>query len=246
MAAADKQGAFIFWNHPGWKPEHKGWFDIHTTLYERKYLCGIEVVNGDSYDPESHEWALSKNLTFLGNSDIHQPAGLEEGPQVRSFALGSPDMPAGGHRPMTFVFVKERSIPAIKEALIAGRTAIWFENKVIGRKEYAESLFKAAVRVTDAEREGKKVVRFTVRNDSDLPVELQRAGKLGPKEVNLPPNTSARVKIDTSSDQEQIDLIYMADNFLVAPKKGMPVKLLIAPDLTMDIKVDVPLTSIVP
>ena len=38
-------------------------------------------------------------------------------------------MPAGGHRPMTLVFVKEKNIPALKEALIAGRTAVWFENK---------------------------------------------------------------------------------------------------------------------
>ena len=227
MAAADKQGAFIWWNHPDWIPESKGWFDIHTTLYEKKYLRGIEVVNGRSYYPTVHQWALDKNLTFLGNSDIHQPAGLE-------------DMPPGGHRPMTFVFVKERSIPALKEAVVAGRTAIWFENKVIGRKEYAEALFKAAVRVTDGQREGKKEVLFTVRNDSDLPIELQRAGTLGPKELNLPPNTSARVKIDTSGDPEQIVLTYVANNFLGAPQKGMPVKLVLAPDLTTEIKVDLP------
>jgi hypothetical protein len=224
MAAADKQGAFIFWNHPGWKPEHKGWFDIHTTMYERKYLRGIEVVNGDSYYPEAHEWALSKNLTFLGNSDIHQPTGLEQ-------------MPVGGHRPMTLVFAKDKSIPAIKEALIAGRTAIWFENKIIGRKEYVDALLMGAVRVTDGEREGKKVVRFTIRNDSDLPIELQREGKLGPKELILPGNTSARVKIDIGGSEGPTELTYVARNFLVAPEKGLRVKFLIVGESDLNFKV---------
>ncbi len=214
MAAADKQGAFIWWNHPDWIADRKGWFDIHTTLYEKKYMRGIEVVNGRSYYPTVHQWALDKNLTFLGNSDIHEPAGREA-------------MPAGGHRPMTFVFVKERSVPGIKEALIAGRTAVWFENKIIARREYAEALFQAAVRVTNVEREGNKVVRFTVRNDSDLPVELLRTGKLGPREQSLPANTSVRIRINVDNAENQIELPYTAANFLVAPEKGLPVKLVI-------------------
>ncbi len=214
MAAADKQGAFIWWNHPDWIPDRKGWFEMHTTLCEKKYMRGIEVVNGRSYYPTVFQWALDKNLTILGNTDIHEPTARE-------------NMPAGGHRPMTFVFVKEKSIPAIKDALIAGRTAVWFENKIIARKEYAEALFKAAVQVTNVERDGKKAVRFTVRNDSDLPIELQRTGKLGPREQNLPANTSARIRIGVGDTDEQIELPYTATNFLIAPEKELPVKLTI-------------------
>jgi hypothetical protein len=212
MAAADKQGAFIWWNHPDWIPDRKGWFDIHTTLYEKKYLRGIEVVNGRSYYPTVHQWALDKNLTFLANTDLHQPAGQEP-------------MPAGGHRPMTFVFVKEKNVLAIKEALMAGRTAVWFENKIIARQEYAEALFQAAVHVTSVEREGNKVVRCTVRNDSDLPIELQRTGKLGPRELNLPANASTRMTINVNDMDQQIELPYRATNFLTAPEKGLPVRL---------------------
>ncbi len=86
--------------------------------------------------------------------------------------------------------------------------------------------------VTDVERDGKKAVLFTVRNDSDLPIELQRVGDvipakagIGPKELNLPPNTSTRVKINVSGAEEQIELTYTANNFLVAPQKGMPVQI---------------------
>ena len=214
MAAADQQGAFIWWNHPDWIPAKKGWFDIHTTLYEKKYMRGIEVVNGRTYSPTVHQWALDKNLTFLGNTDIHQPTGSEQ-------------MPPGGHRPMTLVFAKDKSIPAIKEALLAGRTAVWFEDKVIGRKEYAQALLLGAVRITDMDREGKKTVRFTIRNDSDLPIALQREGKLGPKELNLSANTSVRVKVDVNDSEEPTELVYVATNFLVAPEKGLPVKFLI-------------------
>ena len=188
MAAADKQGAFIWWNHPDWKPEHKGWFDIHTTLYEKKYLRGIEVVNGDTYSPSVHQWALDKNLTFFGNSDIHAPSLLDESTAEK-------------HRPMTLVFAREKSIPALKDALEDGRTAIWFEDKIIGREEYLEALFDAAVRITDIEREGK-VARFTLRNNSDLPLELQRTGGAGPKELSLPPGAVMRIRLNAKGEED--------------------------------------------
>ncbi|OHB68831.1 MAG: hypothetical protein A2Y77_11620 [Planctomycetes bacterium RBG_13_62_9] len=214
MAAADKQGAFIWWNHPGWKPEHKGWFDIHTAIYEKKYLRGIEVVNGETYYPEAHEWALSKNLTFMANTDLHGPCPLSK---------TTPEK----HRPMTFVFCRAKSIPAIKDALIAGRTAIWFENKVIGRQEYLEALFRAAVRVTDVQS-GQKVVRFSLRNGADLPVTLQRAGKLGPQEVSLPAGATVRVSANVDATDKQVQLAYTASNFLIGPEKGLPVNLVVA------------------
>jgi hypothetical protein len=225
MAAADEQGAFIWWNHPDWKPDKKGWFDIHTTLYEKKYLRGIEVVNGRSYYPTVQQWALDKDLTMLGNTDIHQPAGSEQ-------------MPAGGHRPMTFVFAKEKTIPAIKEALVAGRTAVWFENTIIARQEYAEALLKASLKIADMDQQGKRTLRFAIANDSGLRLELQRAGKYGPRELILPPNSSTRVKMDVSGLEGQVELSYTAENFLIAPKKGLPVKL----SLPLEVSVAVPVT----
>jgi hypothetical protein len=214
MEAASKQGAFIWWNHPGWMPEHKGWFDIHTTMYEKKYLRGIEVVNGESYYPEAHEWALSKDLTFLANSDLHAPSPLDQ---------TTPEK----HRPLTFVFVKEKTIPAIKEALVAGRTAIWFEKKVIGRKEYLEAIFKGAIRITDIQHE-QNVIRFSLHNDSDLFIELHRVGTLGPKELSLPGNTTVRVSSNANGVEKQVELPYVAKDFLIAPEKGLPVKLVVA------------------
>ncbi|MEN6577680.1 MAG: PHP domain-containing protein [Phycisphaerales bacterium] len=221
MAAADKQGAFIWWNHPDWKPDHIGWFDIHTTLYEKKYLRGIEVVNGDTYSASVHQWALDKNLTFMANSDIHAPSPVERSTAEK-------------HRPMTLVFAREKSIPAIKEALEAGRTAIWFEDKIIGRREYVNALFEASIQITDIEREGR-AVRFTVRNASALPMELQREGLLGPKQVSLPADSVLRVRINVSSPETPVGLSYVVKNFLVAPETGLSVNYAIPGQIKIDI-----------
>jgi hypothetical protein len=225
MAAADKQGAFVWWNHPDWKPEHKGWFDIHTTLYEKKYLRGIEVVNGRTYSPSVHQWALDKNLTFLGNSDIHAPSLLEK---------STPEK----HRAMTLVFAREKSIAAVKDAIENGRTAIWFEDKIIGREEYLEALFDASVRITDIEREGK-VARFTIRNNSDLPLELQRMGNVGPQALALPPGTVMRVRLNVANEEKPIEMSYVVKNFIRAPGQGLPVDLAIAGQLKIDIEAEI-------
>jgi hypothetical protein len=227
MAAATQQGAFIWWNHPGWKPDKKGWFDIHTTIYEKKYLRGIEVVNGHDYYPEAHQWALEKNLTMLGNSDIHDASPLQK---------TTPE----NHRPMTFVFVKDKSIDGLKEALTAGRTAVWFENRVVGRRQYVEALFEAAVRVGDFQyEEGRnKAVRFTLRNNSDLPVELKRVGELGPRTVSLPPNGAARVRAGVDSLDKPVELTYNATNFVVGPEKSLPVTFVVPAQVTVNIDVE--------
>jgi len=224
MAAADKQGAFIWWNHPDWKPEHKGWFDIHTTLYEKKYLRGIEVVNGSSYYPDVQQWALDKNLTFMANSDIHAPSLLERSTAEK-------------HRPMTLVFAREKNIPAVKEALVSGRTAIWFENKIIGLRQHLEALFEATIRITDIERDGK-VVRFTLRNVSDLPLELQRTDGPGPKELVLPGEAVMRVRVNAGNPEKPVEMSYTVKNFLIAPEEGLPVGLTIAGQVTSDAKAE--------
>jgi hypothetical protein len=75
------------------------------------------------------------------------------------------------------------------------------------------------------DREGNKVVRFTVRNDSDLPIELRATGKLGPREQSLPAHTSVRMRISGQDLEKPIELSYTATNFLIAPEKGLPVSL---------------------
>lgn len=224
MAAAGKQGAFIFWNHPGWIPDKKGWFDIHTTLYEKKYMRGIEVVNGSSYYPEAHEWALEKDLTFMGNSDIHSPSMVKQTTQA-------------DHRTMTLVFARKKSLDAVKEALFAGRTVAWYQEQLIGRPEYLEAIFKAVVKITDIEYGRNNVVRFRLNNRSDIDLELDRTGKLGPKTLTLAAGSVAAIKTKVADLEAPVELEYRVRNFLIGPSKGLPVRVTIPGQMTIDIDV---------
>jgi hypothetical protein len=214
VKAANKQNGFVFWNHPGWKPEAKGWFDIHTELYENKWLHGIEVVNGDSYYPEAHEWCLEKNLTMMGNTDIHQPI------------VGS-DITAENHRPMTLVFAEEKSIKALKEALVAGRTAVWFKNELIGRPKHLRAIFRRAVQVDKPYRTQGDTTWFEVTNNSDIDIQIQRVGQEGPEKLTLPANAITMIETKVDTKAEQAELRCQVTNFLVAPDRGLPVKLTI-------------------
>ncbi len=116
VQAASSQGAFIFWNHPGWhgqQPDRVArWYPEHSELHEGGMLHGIEVVNARTYYPEAHRWCLDKKLTMLSNSDIHNPLNLDYHVQQ------------GDHRPLTLVFATDSTLEAIKEALFDRRTAM--------------------------------------------------------------------------------------------------------------------------
>ncbi len=211
VKAANSQGAFVFWNHPGWKPEFKGWFDIHTQLYENLLMQGIEVVNGRSYYPDAHKWALEKNLTMMGNSDIHQPM------------VGN-EMTSEIHRPMTLVFAKEKSIKALREGLIAGRTAVWFENQLIGKPNYLHAIFRKSLKIDKPYLRKGDTIWFEVTNNSDIGIQMLNLGQDGQK-MKLPANAITIVKTKVDGKAEQAELKYKVTNFLIAPDKGLPVNL---------------------
>jgi hypothetical protein len=183
-----------------------------TTMYEKKWLHGMEVCNGETYYPSAHKWCLEKNLTMLGNTDIHAP-------DLR--LKSAPD----DHRTLTLVFVKTRTLEGLKEALQAGRTAVWFENQIIGRAEYLEPLFHASVKISPCHHRYRDNVYCTITNQSDITLELKRKGKTGPPIFLLGPQTTGLLKFRTPSKQNEITLDYEVSNYLIAPGKSLPVKL---------------------
>jgi hypothetical protein len=191
VKAATEQGGFVFWNHPGWKPEHKGWFDIHTTLYENKWLHGIEVANGDSYYPEAHQWCLEKNLTMMGNSDIHPPA-------LKSEATSE------NHRTMTLVFVRERNEEAFKEALVDGRTVVWFGTQLIGRRKYLRALFEESVEIGKPYRSYRGTIWVEINNQSDIGMDMERIGDQGHDTLMLPANTTTLLKTKVDENATEV------------------------------------------
>jgi hypothetical protein len=208
---ANEQGAFVFWNHHAWKGEERGaWGDLHTTAYDNQWLHGMEVCNGDEYYPTAHKWCLEKGLTMLGNSDIHTPDINDR---------TTPDK----HRTVNLVFVKERTLDGLKEALMAGRTAVWFEKQMIGRPEWLEPLLEASVDIAAPHYRGKDYVLVKVRNKSDIELQLERTGSIGPETATLPPQSTSMVKIGTGHPEGPIELVYRVTNYLVAPGEGLEV-----------------------
>jgi hypothetical protein len=213
MQAARKQDAFVFWNHHDWKGPEKGdWFEIHTQLYDQKLFQGMEVCNGETYFPRAHRWCLDKNLTLLGNSDIH-------GPDIRTSNT------AADHRTLTLAFVTERTLDGLRQALRQGRTAVWFEDQVIGRREWLAPLFAACVQVDPPHLEDRGTCWLNVHNRSDLEFHLTRTAGPGPAELDLPPRSVYSLKVRRGAAAAPIEMGYTVDNFLVEPEQGLAVTL---------------------
>ena len=210
---ANQQGAFVFWNHHGWKGRERGrWLDVHTTMYDNHWLHGMEVCNAGDYYPDAHRWCIEKNLTMLGNSDIHHPDPREK---------SSPE----DHRTMTLVFAKERTLPAVKQALIEGRTAVWCKDQIIGKRQWLEPLFGACVEVLPSPVRHGNNVWLQIRNNCDVDIHLQRTGSVGPEHGTLLANATTWVKINVPNAADPIQLKYTVTNFLIAPDTGLPVVL---------------------
>ena len=224
LKAARAQGAFIFWNHPGWRGHQKDgvarWYPEHTEVLEAGLMDGIEVANDREYYPEAHRWALEKNLAILANSDVHDPSNLDW------------HVHEGDRRPVTLVFAKERSEEGIREALFARRSAAWADGKVAGRELELKPLVAAAVTVENprlAVRAGDEgYVRF--RNDSDLRLVLEGEGASG--EVNVPGRLvvaangtsllTVKVPSRTAPGPRRLELVYAVSNVRAAPDAGLP------------------------
>ena len=186
--------------------------DVHTTLYDNGWLHGMEICNGDSYYPTAHRWALEKNLTMVGNTDIHAPD------------LNRRTTPEE-HRTMTLVFAEERTPEALKEALEKGRTAVWFKDQLIGRKELLEPLFHQSVGMDPPHLRGRNLVWVKIRNSCDVEITLAKAQGPGPLELVLPARSTSLVKIGVEDPSKPLELSYVATNFLIGPEESLPVVL---------------------
>jgi len=221
--AARQQGAFIFWNHPGWEAQITNglviWYPEHTDLLGRGMLHGIEVVNGRDYYLEAHRWATEKKLAILGNSDIHAPLNLDY--HVRE----------GDHRPVTLVFAKARTAEAIQEALFARRTAAYSGEQLIGEEQFLRPIFERSVKfdINRLKIRGKQRVWVQISNTSDIPFELERSSELPeitlPKKLTLPPQKTVllevRGKTVTAQGTRTLELPFQVTNLLVAPGAAM-------------------------
>jgi hypothetical protein len=234
IGEAHRQGAFIFWNHPGWEAQITNdlvlWYPEHTRLRQQGMLHGIEVVNGRSYYPEAHRWAIEKKLTMLSNSDIHAPLNLDY------------HVHGGDHRPLTLVFAKERTADAVKEALFSRRTAVYAGDRLIGDEQFLRPIFERSMRLSQSKLalQGKQRGHLQIRNRSDLDFHLERVHELEevncPRKLTLPAGKTVlfdvQGKSHTTQGTRRLRLPYRVTNLLVGPEMPLSIQIALRVEFT--------------
>ena len=213
------QGAFIMWNHPGWKvqqPDTMIWWDEHSYLYEKGWLHGIEVVNYGEFYPQAVDWAIEKNLTMIGSSDQHEPFLIER-------------FTAERHRSCTFVFATERSEGGIREALFNGRTAAYTEEKVIGQRSILEALFLQSVQIKTINADKHL---YSIINNTDLHFDIlleDRTYNNWTKKIVIKPRHESLFELSPETPPAEIRVNIL--NFITGTEKVLNIPFSILPSL---------------
>jgi hypothetical protein len=212
--AAIIQGAFLLWNHPGWKSQQPDgiprMYDIHYRLIKNGWLNGIEFYNGNEYYPLVMTFCKQYNLAVFANSDNH-------GIISESYAA-----PAYSNRPMTLVFAKARTPDALKEAMFAGRTLAYFKDMIAGKEEYAKPFFYQCITVSKPYYQNEKNIYFKITNKSDLPFYLVN-GKTGTSStITLAANAETRIVVGINT---AFPLVYDVKNIITGENEVLKVEL---------------------
>lgn len=223
---AQRQDAFVFWNHPDWMAQADDGIarlsDFHRFLIQEDLLHGIEVVNQYTYSDEALQIALENDLTIMGTSDVHGLIDWEY------------DVHEGDHRPVTLVFSEERSAAGIKAALQARRTAVWFNNTLIGKTEHLMPLLESSIQIGEAHYpRNKQVATVEIINQSDAdfvlenlsPYTLHRNTRI----FQVPAHTTTELRIKTLDVKTSFQLMFRVLNAVVAPNEHPILRLEVQP-----------------
>jgi len=240
ILAANKQDAFVFWNHPAWPAQRSDGIakldEFHKYLIKKKLLHGIEVVNELSYSEEALRLALENDLTIMGTSDIHGLVDwLFKVPDDNESSNGT--LP--GHRPVTIIFSKDKSEDGIKDALFAGKTAVFYNELLIGKEENLKPLVEKCLvinNINDLElgysEDGKSTIKkVEIKNVSDAPFILKNLNSFtfetNSDIINIMPNSIHSISVKTKGEPLN-ELKFEVLNGIIAPKKYLNISLLIA------------------
>ncbi len=228
---ANKQNAFVFWNHPAWPAQRSDGIarldEFHKYLIDKNLLHGIEVVNELYFSEEALDIALKNNLTIMGTSDVH---GLIDW----LFKVPNDDEALNtnspGHRPITMVFAKNKSKESIKEALFAGRTVVFYNELLIGKEENLKPLIQKCLlinNINDLElgysEDGKSTIKkIEIKNISDAPFILKNLNpftfETNSDIISINPNSTHTLAVKTKGEDLK-NLEFEVLNGIIAPKE---------------------------
>ena len=213
ILAANKQDAFVFWNHPAWPAQRSDGIakldEFHKYLIKKKLLHGIEVVNELYYSEEALRLALENDLTIMGTSDIH---GLVDWLFKVPDDNESSNSTLPGHRPVTIIFSKDKSEDGIKDALFAGKTAVFYNELLIGKEENLKPLVEKCLvinNINDLElgysEDGKSTIKkVEIKNVSDAPFILKNLNSFtfetNSDIINIMPNSIHSISVKTKGE----------------------------------------------
>ena len=173
--AAEKQGAFIIWNHPGWPDNKCTFYDLHKDLIKQGRIHAVELYNSYEWYPRVLSWFDEYRLPMMANSDAHMPS-----------AVSYKDL-----RPMTLVFARERSLESLREAMFAGRMVALFDNTLAGDADLIAQLVRASLKVMPI---NEKKGTIEVTNISDIEFRAEYGSKKV-KSFVFPARSAVRVTV---------------------------------------------------
>ncbi len=181
---ARKQGALILHNHPGWRRKSLEMTEFEKVVYGEGLVDGVEVMNGAEFYPSVVGRASENKLFVSANTDLHGTAAMEYGS-------------IGHHRNMTFIFAKECTLEAIKEALKERRTLAYSFGTVAGEEQLIKDFFNASVsfEIVSTDSKGTRYIRMTNKTSINY---VLRFGKGNP--VPLRSFSSRNVKLAAGKD----------------------------------------------
>jgi predicted metal-dependent phosphoesterase TrpH len=212
---ANKQKAFVFWNHPGWTAQSPSGVakltDMHKTFIASSSLHGIEIVNGDTFSEEAFQIALDNKLTLIGTSDVHDLIDWDYPSEL------------GSHRPVTLIFSEKRNKRSIKKALFERRTVIWFKNILIGESDNLVPLLESILSTKSlGYSPGTKILKVELLNNSSANLQLQNMSDFTFRTTSdlleVPANGRIEIQIKTLKKLNELQLDFKVMNAFIEPK----------------------------
>lgn len=228
LRRAHAQGAFVFWNHPGFMGTLEPRWHPHVEEAFREGLFqGVELVNGKDFYPAVYPWIAEKGLAILCNSDVHLP---------------TPPRAVGGPRPITLVFARTADAEGVREALWARRTAAWLGDDVWGAEEHLRGLWQGALSPFPSALSARPGQRLVVRVQNASAISFRLRPRQAPAWVRLEAVTvqaratsllSLPIARDAPAGRQRVALEVEVTNLHVGPGRELvvtvPVEFTVAP-----------------
>jgi hypothetical protein len=169
------------------------------------------VVNENIFSEEAFAIALDYNLTIIGTSDVHN--------------LIDWDYPShqNQHRPVTLILAEERTKPAMKAALMNGRTVVWYKNLLIGKENNIQPLLNAMMRIDSARyQDNSEILEVTIKNNSDTKIQMTNLSDYSFTSnhdiIEIPAQSAINLNVKTKEQLSSISLEFKILSALVRPK----------------------------